>query len=78
VIPTESLPSSVKKLRRASKDLGVMATQTDTKANIGMITLGCQSSGSSKNYHCPPFQQEGGPVRNFVGLTEPKSGLRKA
>ena len=43
LIPTESLPS-LEKLSRASKDLGVMATQTDTRANIGIITLGSQKT----------------------------------
>ena len=44
LIPTESLPSLVTKLSRVSKDLGVMATQTDTMASIGVITLGRQNT----------------------------------
>ena len=44
LIPTESLPSLVKKLSRVSKDLGVMATQTDTMASIGVTTLGRQKT----------------------------------
>ena len=44
LIPTASLPSLVEKLSRASKDIGVMPTQTDTRANIGIITTAAPPS----------------------------------
>ena len=51
LIPTESLPS-LEKLSRASKDLGVMATQGKYRNNY---------SWKSKNYRRPPFnKKEGG------------------
>ena len=44
MIPTESLPGLVERPSRPSKDLEVMATQTDTMAGIRVITLGRQKT----------------------------------
>lgn len=65
--PTASLPSLVEKLSRASKDLGVMPIQTDSRANIGIITFGRQKTTAA-----PPSTRRRGGRRLFKrARTEP-------